>query len=217
MTKNHKFITLISLIVILVISLGIIAGPSLYVLFPLPSDDYVKKFNREFRESLYNPEKIPAALHTISQGIKVYPDRLDLRFGKIFACKTYKNPDCISAEIIDMSRHSVKNNNQWQWLNGETRDKKFMLENIVAYQHDLFKFEADNALEASVRSILQYYPDNCENLNMLGVLYILRNDPDTGEKYLNQAHKLAPDDEIINKNLRELKLRRQQLSERNIH
>ena len=92
-----------------------------------------------------------------------------------------------------------------------------MLENIVAYQHDLFKFEADNALEASVRSILQYYPDNCENLNMLGVLYILRNDPDTGEKYLNQAHKLVPDDEIINKNLRELKLRRQQLSERNTH
>ena len=52
---------------------------------------------------------------------------------------------------------------------------------------------------------------------MLGVLYILRNDPDTGEKYLNQAHKLVPDDEIINKNLRELKLRRQQLSERNTH
>ena len=91
----------------------------------------------------------------------------------------------------------------------------FMLENIIAYEHDLFTLQADTELEATAHTVLQYYPDNFQNLNMLGVLYILRNDLSTGEIYLKKAQALAPDDQRIKNNLQELEARKKALSAAN--
>ena len=200
------------LIFAILVFLGGVYALYSYFATPLSADEYVQKINEEFRQSMIDSRGFSNVLTTADKAIKAYPDRLDLRFGKIFVCKFFKDTNCMAEELINMTNRSVQNHNRWQWLNKETKDQNFMLENIIAYEHDLFTLQADAELEATAHTVVQYYPDNFQNLNMLGVLYILRNDLNTGEIYLKKAQALAPDDQHINNNLKELEARKKALS-----
>lgn len=207
--KRRKIAFLIFGILVFLGGLYVLYG---YFFTPLSADEYVQKINEEFRQSMIDSRSFSNVITTADKAIKTYPDRLDLRFGKIFVCKFFKDTNCMAEELINITKHSAQNLNHWQWLNEETKDQNFMLENIIAYEHDLFTLQADTELEATAHTVLQYYPDNFQNLNMLGVLYILRNDLSTGEIYLKKAQALAPDDQHIKNNLQELEARKKALS-----
>ena len=137
------------------------------------------------------------ALEKIEEGINLYPDRLDMRLGKIYAFSQNGNWDEYTNEILKAIRQSNVNNNLWIWTNNEelSGGKNFFLSTLRTYQSTLFKMKEDDLL-FNVRSIaneiLKYYPTNTESLSDISLTYILTNDYDSGIDFLLAAEKINP-------------------------
>ncbi len=153
-------------------------------------------------EIRYNPNDFKKSIEWIDRGIKAYPDRLDMRFGKIYVLKETENWKEFSEEIIKSIQHSAKIQNKWLWTddeNNEMTDHDFLLF-IQNYQIDLFNTENDDLL-IFVRNIaeeaLKYYPESVENLTNMAISYLFVDEFDNALPYLLKAEKIDPKDIIV--------------------
>lgn len=149
---------------------------------------------------------VQKALLKMEEGIDYFPDRLDMRFGKIYALGQMENWQEFTNEIVKTIRYSDTNNNGWIWTNNEKLPdgKTFMLSSIQNYQLDLFKTKNDNLLvnmQTIANEILQLHPDHIESLSNLSITYLVLNDYDKGIDYLFAAEKITPKDPIILSNI----------------
>ena len=146
------------------------------------------------------------ALLKMEEGIDLFPDRLDMRFGKIYVLGQMEDWGKFTDEIVKTIRYSDINNNWWIWTNNEKLPdgKSFMLSSIQNYQLDLFKTRNDNLLvnmRTIANEILKLYPDHIESLSNLSITYLILNDYDKGIDYLFAAEKITPKDPIILSNI----------------
>lgn len=170
---------------------------------------YIDTFNTYLKQASQDKSsdmvyKVDKALDVITQGIKKYPNRLDMRIGKAYVCKMIGHIPCIERELSDMVEQSTLNNNQWDWLNNETKDKAFLLQEIQVYQFYLWQNQKDNEVIRIAEAILKYYPNHFESLNSLAIAFMARGQLDKAQSYLLKAQALAPNDEIVKNNLKEL-------------
>jgi len=154
----------------------------------------------------YDADLVKNALAKISQGIALHPNRLDMRFGKIYFLGLIKNWDEFTKEIIVTVKQSSTNNNNWTWTNNKSREdgKAFFLSSLQTYQMQLYNTE-DDALLVNMRNIanevLTHYPDNVESLSNLSITYLLTKEYDKGLTALFKAEKIAPKDTIVLANI----------------
>ena len=154
----------------------------------------------------YDADLVKNALAKISQGIALHPNRLDMRFGKIYFLGLIKNWDEFTKEIIVTVKQSSTNNNNWTWTNNKSREdgKAFFLSSLQTYQMQLYNTE-DDALLVNMRDIaneiLAHYPDNVESLSNLSITYLLTKEYDKGLTALFKAEKIAPKDTIVLANI----------------
>jgi len=146
------------------------------------------------------------ALQKIEKGIGKYPDRLDMRLGKIYVLAQNANWNEYTSEIIRAVRHSSTNNNLWAWTNNEELPggKSFFLSTLRTYQSTLFKTGEDSLIlnvRAIANEIFTYYPTNTESLTNISLTYILTNDYDRGMDYLLVAEKINPKDAEVLSNI----------------
>ncbi len=95
----------------------------------------------------YSKTELQKGFDNIDKGIKLYPNRLDMRFGKIYAFGKIRDWKNFTKEIIKTIEYSVKNKNKWTWTNHKKYDggeKEFLL--IVQYRKKRFakKYERDS-------------------------------------------------------------------------
>lgn len=154
----------------------------------------------------YDNSYLKKGLDKISNGIKLYPDRLDMRFGKIYALGQIKDWHPFTAEIILAIDHSAINNNEWTWTNNEKqRDgKDFFLSSLQDYQVQLYNTGKDDLLvnmREIANAVLKYYPDHIESLSNLSVTYLITGEYDKGIEALLKAEKINPGDYIVLSNI----------------
>ena len=154
----------------------------------------------------YNLKEIKKGFNKIDEGIGLYPNRLDMRFGKIYVLGKLKDWDKFTDEIIKTVEHSSKNKNEWTWTNNEklTDGKEFMLAAIQDYQVQLYNTEKDDLLENMrniANEILKYYPNHIESLSNISITYLLTGEYDKGIEALLKAEKLDPQDFIVLSNI----------------
>jgi tetratricopeptide (TPR) repeat protein len=157
-------------------------------------------------EIVYNPEIFQKAIDKIDEGIKMYPNRLDMRFGKIYALGQAENWDNFSNEIIKTIQYSTENNNQWTWTFNEKKEngKDFFLGSIQDYQLSLYETENDDLLKnmrAIAEEILKIYPDHIESLSNISITYLLTGEYDKGIEALLRAEEIDPNDGIVLSNI----------------
>lgn len=157
-------------------------------------------------ETVYNPEILQNGLDKIDQGIKMYPNRLDMRFGKIYALGQVEDWENFTNEIVKTIQYSKKNNNEWTWTFNEKREngKEFFLGSIQDYQLNLFETENDDLLKymrAIAEEILKFYPDHIESLSNISITYLLTGEYDKGIEALLKAEKIDPKDGIVLSNI----------------
>ncbi len=191
-----KFLALLTFVVA---GIGIWGGYSLWMKQMNSGDFYADKVNLALRQN--EPQ---AAFDAVNQGILAFPGRLDLRFGKIYMCQMIADYGCMRDEILNVIEFSGNSGQSWRWLNDEAKDTVFMLGVLQNYQKILWDAGQDDKVKEIADRILDYYPDHVESLNMAAVSYLVRGDWKNAEPYLQNAHKLAPDDEIVQKNLQKL-------------
>lgn len=150
----------------------------------------------------YDPDLMEKAFAKIDQGIGLYPDRLDMRFGKIYAYGQTEDWEPFTQEIIRAIRYSDMNNNLWTWTNNEPKvdGEEFFLSSIQGYQRTLYE-TGDDSLLTNIRTIaeetLKYYPKDVEALSNLAVTYLLTGAYDEGINTLLKAEKINPNDGVI--------------------
>jgi tetratricopeptide (TPR) repeat protein len=157
-------------------------------------------------ELVYNPETLQKGLDKIDQGIKIYPNRLDMRFGKIYALGQAEDWENFTNEIVKTIQYSKENNNEWTWTYNEKREggKEFFLSSIQDYQLNLYETENDDLLKnmrTIAEEILKIYPDHIESLSNISITYLLTGEYDKGIEALLKAEKIDPNDGVILSNI----------------
>jgi tetratricopeptide (TPR) repeat protein len=138
----------------------------------------------------------------IDQGIILFPDRLDMRFGKIYALGQIEDWDNFTEEIIKTIKHSGLNNNQWLWTNNELKPngKDFLLTGIQDYQLELYNSQNDSLLlkmREIAEVILSIFPDHIVSLSNISITYLLLGNYDKGIEVLLEAEKIEPKDAVV--------------------
>ena len=146
------------------------------------------------------------ALDKIENGITLNPDRIDMRFGKIYALGQAQQWKNFTGEIIKVINQSVVNNNQWRIGNNmkQADGKEYMLQNIQTYQNLLYHTNDENSLiymRDIAATILGFYPSHLESLTNISVTHLAKQEYEQGITALLKAEKIAPQDEIILSNI----------------
>jgi|GEM_PF-113964 len=154
----------------------------------------------------YNEGKLDRAVNYIDKGIEKFPDRLDMRFGKIYVLGEVGDYKKFTNEIIKTVQRSVINKNNWLWTENKKQDEgqKFMLKTVQAYLKQLYDTEDDNLLSNMIQvgeTTLKYYPQNIEILSTTAVAFMLTKQYDKAINYLRQAEKIDPKDYIVLNNI----------------
>jgi len=154
----------------------------------------------------FNDRIFKKAIEKIEKGIELFPNRLDMRFGEIYAFGQVKDWDNFSKTIIKAIQYSATNNNKWTWTNNELKEdgKNMFLSSLQDYQLQLYNTE-DNNLLVNMRDIaneiLKFYPDHIESLSNLSITYMLNDEFDKAINALLKAEKINGKDYIVLSNL----------------
>ena len=155
-----------------------------------------------YDHTFYDPELVNEGFAWINRGIAKHPDRLDMRFGKIYMLGTLEDYVSFTEEIIKTLDYSTLNQNEWIWSENEPLEdpKEFMLGSIQSYQVQLYVTEDEellNNMQAIAETVLKYYPDHIESLSNLSIVYMIREEYDKAVESLLKAEELNPKDTII--------------------
>jgi tetratricopeptide (TPR) repeat protein len=165
-----------------------------------------KRVGSMYGDIYYDPVIVEKGIKYIDKGIKKYPTRLDMRFGKVYAYGKTEDYENFTKEIIKAVDYSDVIKNKWTWKENKPLEdsKKFMLGTIQSYQNQLYNTGNDSLLKnilTIATVVLKYYPDNVESLSNKSVVYLINKKYDKAIDALLTAVKLAPSDYIVLSNL----------------
>lgn len=153
----------------------------------------------------YRAEPLGKGFKYINAGIAKYPDRLDMRFGKVYMLgETYKYA-ALTQELVNVLNYSTTIQNKWKWTDNKLLDKPedFMLSAIQEYVATIYnsgKSQADNMKEIA-ETVLKYYPKHVESLSDLGIVYTMKGDLNMALRYFLKASAIEPKDFIVLNNI----------------
>jgi tetratricopeptide (TPR) repeat protein len=153
----------------------------------------------------YNETLINKGFNYIDTGISKYPNRLNMRFGKIYVLGRIKNYKLFTQEIINAVNYGETIGLKWTWTDGKPLEdsKKFMLATIQEYVVQMFN-EGDQYMDnikSIAQTILKYHPDHVESLSNLAISYIINKDYKSALPPLLKAEKINPQDYIVLNNI----------------
>lgn len=195
--KDSVMKKLLALLAVMLAALGIWGAYRVLSYAESDAAFYAEKVNRALEEN--EPQQ---AFDYINLGIEAYPDHLDLRFGKVYMCQMIADYDCMGNELIKILDYSAANDNRWKWLKEEDRDRLFMLGVVQNYQKILWEDNKTDVMRRVAETVLRYYPDHVESLNTMAVSYLSEGDWQNAESYLQTARQLAPEDNVVQANLK---------------
>ncbi|MCU4157025.1 tetratricopeptide repeat protein [Carboxylicivirga sp. A043] len=154
----------------------------------------------------YEESNLKLAFESINKGIELYPNRLDMRFGKIYVLGQIGDWRSFTDEIIVTVRYSAINKNQWTWTNNEPYEggKKMFLSSLQDYQAQLYETMDDQLLlnmQEIAQTVLQYYPSHVESLSNLSIGYLVTKQYDKALEPLLKAERINPTDYIVLSNI----------------
>lgn len=154
----------------------------------------------------YDANLLQKTFKYFDEGISKFPNRLDIRFGKIYILGQLEDYENFSNEIVKTIQYSSQNNNQWLWsedANYDGGEKEFFL-SIQDYNNQIYDTNNDSLLKYMKQineEVLKYYPNHVESLSNLAIVSLISKNYDEALFYLLKAEKLAPEDYIVLNNL----------------
>ena len=156
-----------------------------------------------YPKRVYIDSLIAIALEKIDKAIILYPNRLDLPFGKISMLFTLKDYEKVMPAIHQVIERSHLNGNQWTWtLDNPVEDGKEMFKSSIQdYFRRFYDAELENEAMQITDWMLQYYPDDVVfRSNKASLLAIKGNDDQALPLFLS-IHDDSPDDYIVISNI----------------
>lgn len=158
-----------------------------------------------FQETFYNDSLYAISVKNIDKAIRLYPDRLDLRFLKATSLIAYEkdSPDMALSYLERLIDENGAGDMAWEYPGFDTGGS-FFQDTIQEYCYAFFNTGTPGAysafLDLSVK-MLEYYPKNTVFLSNIGSYYLVAQyDYKTALKYYNKVLKIKPDDYTAIKN-----------------
>lgn len=157
-----------------------------------------------YTESHYNTARIGLAEGTLAEGIAKYPDRLDLRLGKVAIHLQAKENALAALEIESALERSVVNKNKWLGTLDEpikTDGVSYLRECVQDYFVDFIN--ADDMISAGsiVDAAIRLYPKDAVFLADKGTICYYSNDLKGALKWYLASRENAPDDMLVADNI----------------
>ena len=176
-------------------------GETVFALMPADSSNQ-EPAGYLYSDKHYNSALLKKGFTWIERGIEKFPNRLDMRFGKVYMFGEVEDYENFTNEIIRVVERSAVNQNQWTWTDNAPVEnpQHIMLSSIQDYQFQLYNTE-DNALLDNMKriaeAVLKHYPDHVESLSDLSVVLMLQKQYDAALEPLLRAEKINPKDAIV--------------------
>lgn len=149
----------------------------------------------------------------IDQAIALYPERLELRMGKIYFLGQIRLWDDFEKEILRTLDHSEQICHRWTFNGLAGQGADLICEGVQDYQSDMFSTIADrhnltapdSAMVGRIRRVahrtVQLFPSNVPAMNMLAVSYMLLGENGSAVKHLLRAEAVEPNNPVVLGNL----------------
>ena len=156
---------------------------------------------------------VDSGLAVITRGIALYPDRLDLRFGKIHFLRQLYRWNDFAQEIHATIDRSAVNNSRWIFPDNDEPGDTILIYGVLDYERSLFEHTWDQPLNDTntmnnlmllrgiAEHMLQRYPKDVFSMNMMAVTYQLVEDRQSALKWFKKAEKVNPKDIIVLQNI----------------
>jgi tetratricopeptide (TPR) repeat protein len=156
----------------------------------------------------YNPETLQKGFDYIDKGIKMYPNRLDMWFGKIYVLGEAQNFAEFTRTIIQTIDLGVTIKNKWVWSGDKPLDdgENFFLGSLQDYVLTIYNANDDKLLpymREIAEEVLKYYPNHVESLSNASITYLHDGEIDKALALLLRAETVAPKDVVILFNIAE--------------
>lgn len=181
-----------------------------YMVLEIENQDSSKQNRAEYmyKQVSYDDLYTQKAIEWIDKGIELFPNRLDMRFGKIYFLGLLENYEAFTEQIIQTIDYSAINQNQWLWSENSALEqpKERMLSSIQDYQNDLYATSKDTLLynmQKIAEAVLKVYPDHIESLSNIGAVYFLLGQYEKALTPFYAAYQLNPKDLVVINNLAE--------------
>lgn len=157
-----------------------------------------------YTESHYNTARIGLAEGTLAEGIAKYPDRLDLRLGKVTIHLQAKENALAAREIESALERSVVNKNKWLGtLDGpiKTNGISYLRECVQDYFVDFINADDMTSAESIVDAAIRLYPKDAVFLADKGTICYYSDDLRGALKWYLASRENAPDDMLVADNI----------------
>lgn len=157
-------------------------------------------------DASFNDHFIKKTMRYFDLAIAKFPDRLDVRFGKIYILGQIKDYQNFTSELLKTINHSNEIKNQWLWAENQKYQggEDTFLGNIQEYINNLFDAN-DDALLLNMRQVseevMKFYPNRVEFPTNIGVTYLIENNPNKALEYFLVAEKIDNKDYIVLNNI----------------
>jgi len=154
----------------------------------------------------YNTAILAQGFDYINQGLALYPQRLDMRFGKIYMLGECEDWSAFAQTIVEAIDYGNTINNAWLWKDGKPLDdgKEFFLSSLQDYVTTIYNTENDSLLPYMRQisaEVLKFYPQHVESLSNVALTYIIAGEYDKGLEYLLKAEVVNNKDVIVLNNI----------------
>ena len=161
-----------------------------------------------YPETRFDREKLDRATGTLAKGIAQFPDRLDLRLGKVSMHLNADEPGPAVKEIQAALERSVVNKNKWAWTLDESvgdDGMDILRDSVQDYLSALMDAEELGLAEEMIDTAVKLYPGEAVFLSDKGSLRYFAKDLEGALKWFQTAHDCAPEDQLITNNLSHVK------------
>jgi hypothetical protein len=160
-------------------------------------------FNSKY---FYNLNDVNSALIYLNKGIKEYPNRLDLLFGKVYILNEIDNFHEAALCLIKYLTTSVEINNNWLWSNNKPMNEgyEFFLEQIQDYYSIWISDRSQSALDAVklvAEKQIELYPKHSWAYDNLALYYSFTNNPQKQLELLLKSELISPTDPVTLNNI----------------
>jgi tetratricopeptide (TPR) repeat protein len=167
------------------------------------SDSLGNKAGYMFSNMSTNDSLFKVSQNTIDTAIQLFPNRLDLRFGKIHTLGAVEKFDEFTTEILETIAYSYTINHKWLWSNDTNLEnpENFFIDAMQSYQNTLFQVESDENLKKITKKMYEIFPNDLFVISSYGVTFLIEGkNKEALELYL-KAEKINPNDTIVLNNI----------------
>lgn len=156
----------------------------------------------------YNDSLMNLCFQKIDAGIRKFPDRLDLPFGKIHVLLQMKDYGAALKALDAVIRRSADNHNAWLWTLDKPVDdgSAMFFDSMQDYFNQLWKVQDLSYAEQLAHMLVAAYPSNIVFRSNFAGIKGAKGENEEALKLFLDIHRDAPDDEIVTSNIAQLYL-----------